>query len=69
MRKLEQYAEQLLNAENNYRDIEVEYNQIHSEYNDQNLQVQESKARSMHWNRELQFKNNQINDLKTQGSK
>ena len=63
---LAQYAADLQSAEESYRAIEVEYNEINTTYNNLNLQVTREQSKIAALKQELQFKSNQLNDLRQQ---
>jgi chromosome segregation protein len=57
---------QLQEAENGYRSIELEYNEINTQYNNLNLQVTREQSKIGALKQELQFKSNQLAELRTQ---
>ncbi len=63
---LAQYADGLQKAEEEYRNIEIEYNSLNQQYNNLNLQVTREQSKIVGLKQELQFKGNQLNDLRTQ---
>ncbi len=63
---LKQYTADLQAAEESYRSIEVEYNEINTQYNNLNLQVTREQSKIAALKQELQFKSNQLHDLRTQ---
>ncbi|WP_121354604.1 chromosome segregation protein SMC [Flavisolibacter nicotianae] len=63
---LSEYAEGLQKAEEDYRSIEVEYSTLNTQYNNLNLQVTREQSKIASLKQELQFKSNQLNDLRTQ---
>jgi len=60
------YAQQLQEAENAYRNIEVEYNNVNAQYNNLNLNVTRQQSKISALKQELQFKSNQLQELHTQ---
>lgn len=63
---LAQYAADLHGAEESYRTIEVEYNEVNAAYNNLNLQVTREQSKIASLKQEWQFKNNQLNELRSQ---
>lgn len=56
----------LQRAEESYGSIEIEYNEINTQYNNLNLQVTREQSKIAALKQELQFKSNQLADLRTQ---
>jgi hypothetical protein len=50
-------------------DIEIQYNEINTQYNNLNLQVTREQSKINALKQELQFKSNQLTDLRTGGNK
>ena len=63
---LASFTSQLQDAETAYADIEIQYNQINAQYNNLNLQVTREQSKIAALKQELQFKSNQLNDLRQQ---
>ena len=59
-------AEKMQDAESEYRDAEADYNKSFAGYNEFNLQVTRQQSRINGLKQELEFKNNQLNDLRVQ---
>ncbi|MFL5787709.1 MAG: chromosome segregation protein SMC, partial [Flavisolibacter sp.] len=60
------YTNELKEAEAGYHTIELEYNEINSQYNNHNLLVTREQSKISALQQELQFKTNQLNDLRNQ---
>ncbi len=60
------YIADLQGAEEAYRTIEIEYNEINTQYNSLNLQVTREQSKIASLKQELQFKSNQLADLRLQ---
>ena len=63
---LAHYAESMQKAEEEYRSVEVEYTNLNTQYNNLNLQVTREQSKIAGLKQELQFKSNQLNELRTQ---
>jgi chromosome segregation protein len=53
-------------GEKDYHEIEVAYNEINQQYNNFNLNVTRQQSKINALKQELQFKTNQLNDLRLQ---
>jgi chromosome segregation protein len=65
---LNDLKERLLASEEEFKAVELAYNEVQSSYNDFNLQVTRQQSRINALRQELEFKNNQLNALKGQVS-
>jgi chromosome segregation protein len=63
---LQQFTSQLEQGEKDYHEIEVAYNEINQQYNNFNLNVTRQQSKINALKQELQFKTNQLNDLRLQ---
>ncbi|MFZ9661212.1 MAG: chromosome segregation protein SMC, partial [Chitinophagaceae bacterium] len=64
--QLEEISVSLQAAEEEYAVAEQEYNFVNASYNDGNIQYTRQQARVVALNQELEFKNNQLSDLRIQ---
>lgn len=63
---LNELREKLRDSEESYKAIEADYNAVMTGYNDFNLQVTRQQSKINALKQELVFKNNQLEDLRTQ---
>ncbi|MDE3248077.1 MAG: chromosome segregation protein SMC [Bacteroidota bacterium] len=63
---LNELREKLRDSEDSYKAIEADYNAVMTGYNDFNLQVTRQQSKINALKQELVFKNNQLEDLRTQ---
>ncbi|HYF30833.1 MAG TPA: chromosome segregation protein SMC [Chitinophagaceae bacterium] len=64
--RLNELRATLKTAEDEYRSVEEDYNQASAAYNEFNLQVTRQQSKITGLKQELEFKNNQLNNLKAQ---
>jgi chromosome segregation protein len=63
---LNELREKLKSAEEEYKTVETDYNQSSAAYNEFNLQVTRQHSKITGLKQELEFKNNQLHNLRTQ---